>query len=31
MLSGMMGIWGWWAFDAFSLIATFISTDVLAA
>ena len=26
-----MGIWGWWAFDLFTLIASYISPEVMAA
>ena len=26
-----MGVWGWWAFDLFTLMASYISTDVVGA
>ena len=26
-----MGVWGWWAFDIFTLIASYISMEVLSA
>ena len=26
-----MGVWGWWAFDIFTLIATYMDTAVIAA
>jgi multidrug resistance protein, MATE family len=29
--SMMMGIWGWWAFDIFTLIASYMSKDEVAA
>jgi len=31
-LSGLlMGIWGWWAFDIFTFIATYLSVNILSA
>lgn len=26
-----MGIWGWWAFDIFTLIASYLSIDIVSA
>jgi len=26
-----MGIWGWWAFDIFTLIASYMAANVIAA
>jgi len=26
-----MGVWGWWAFDIFTLIASYMATDAVAA
>ena len=26
-----MGVWGWWAFDIFTLIATYMDTAIIAA
>jgi len=26
-----MGVWGWWAFDIFTLIATYLSQEIIAA
>lgn len=26
-----MGVWGWWAFDIFTLLASYMSADVIAA
>lgn len=26
-----MGVWGWWAFDIFTLIASYMDTAVIAA
>jgi multidrug resistance protein, MATE family len=26
-----MGVWGWWAFDIFTLIASYMDTTVIAA
>jgi MATE family multidrug resistance protein len=26
-----MGVWGWWAFDIFTLIASYMSKEVIAA
>lgn len=31
-LSGMiMAVWGWWAFDIFTLIASYLSVDIISA
>lgn len=27
----LMGVWGWWAFDIFTLIASYLSTQVISA
>jgi multidrug resistance protein, MATE family len=29
--SMMMGVWGWWAFEIFTLIASYMSTEEIAA
>jgi Na+-driven multidrug efflux pump len=26
-----MGVWGWWAFDAFTLISSYLSVDIISA
>ena len=26
-----MGIWGWWAFEIFTLIASYLSVEIIAA
>ena len=26
-----MGIWGWWAFDVFTLISSYLSVDIISA
>lgn len=26
-----MGVWGWWAFDIFTLIASYLATEVISA
>lgn len=26
-----MGVWGWWAFDIFTLIASYMSPEIIAA
>lgn len=26
-----MGVWGWWAFDIFTLIASYIGSEIIAA
>lgn len=31
VMSTLMGVWGWWAFDAFTLVATYMSTEVVSA
>lgn len=30
-MSLLMGVWGWWAFDIFTLIASYLSTEVISA
>ena len=27
----MMGVWGWWAFDIFTLIASYLSQEIISA
>ena len=27
----LMGIWGWWAFDIFTLICSYLSVEVISA
>lgn len=31
MNSAAMGVWGWWAFDIFTLIASYMSAEIIAA
>ena len=26
-----MGVWGWWAFDIFTLIASYMATEIISA
>lgn len=26
-----MGVWGWWAFDIFTLIASYLAADIISA
>ena len=31
-VSGLfMGVWGWWAFDVFTLISSYLSVDIISA
>lgn len=30
-MSMAMGVWGWWAFDLFTLIASYMDKEVIAA
>ena len=30
-MSLLMGVWGWWAFDFFTLIASYLSSSVISA
>lgn len=31
-VSGLfMGVWGWWAFDIFTLISSYLSVDIISA
>ena len=30
-MSLLMGVWGWWAFDIFTLIASYLATDIISA
>jgi hypothetical protein len=27
----LMGVWGWWAFDIFTLMASYLSVDEISA
>lgn len=27
----LMGVWGWWAFDIFTLIASYLATEIISA
>lgn len=27
----LMGVWGWWAFDIFTLISSYLSVDIISA
>ena len=31
VMSLLMGVWGWWAFDFFTLIASYLSSEVISA
>ena len=31
MMSLLMGVWGWWAFDIFTLICSYLSVEVISA
>ena len=31
MMSMFMGVWGWWAFDIFTLLASYLSAEVISA
>ena len=31
MMSMLMGIWGWWAFDIFTLICSYLAVEVISA
>ena len=31
LASLMMGLWGWWAFDIFSLIGSYLAVEVISA
>jgi len=30
-MSLLMGVWGWWAFDIFTLIASYLATEIISA
>lgn len=30
-MSLLMGVWGWWAFDIFTLIASYLAAEVISA
>ena len=31
MMSMFMGLWGWWAFDIFTLICSYLAVEVISA